>query len=69
MDARPRDLAVKMANFDEQLFRLPLDAARCRVREIIRQPSSNGLTSVVEKWRQLPDGQIEFAIRYFRAAD
>jgi hypothetical protein len=69
MDTRPRDLAVKMANAEVQFFRLPLDVARCRVREIIRQPSSNGLTSVVEKWRQLPDGQIEFAIRYFRAAD
>ncbi|MDT7812915.1 MAG: hypothetical protein QOJ42_2831 [Acidobacteriaceae bacterium] len=22
---------------------------------------------IIEKWRQLPDGQIEFAIRYFPA--
>jgi hypothetical protein len=65
MDARPRELAVRMAHADEQIFTLPLEAARCRVREIIRQPSKNGLSSVVENWRQLPDGQIEFSVRYF----
>ena len=27
------------------------------------------LISVVEKWRQLPDGKIEFAVRHFSAAD
>jgi hypothetical protein len=43
MDARPRELAVRMAHADEQIFTLPLEAARCRVREIIRQPSKNGL--------------------------
>jgi hypothetical protein len=69
MRARPRDLADKMANTDEQLFRLPLDAARCKAREIIDQSPQGGLMSVIEKWRQLPDGQIEFAIRHFPAAD
>jgi len=67
MDARPRELADRMA--DEQIFRLPLEAARCRVREIIHQPSKHGQLAVVQNWRQLSDGQIEFAVRYFAAAD
>jgi len=67
MDARPRELAARMA--DEQIFRLPLEAARCRVREIIHQPSKQGQLAVVQNWRQLSDGRIEFAVRYFAAAD
>ena len=69
MRARSRDLAEKMANTDDQVFTLPLDAARCKAREIIDQSPQSGFTSVIERWRQLPDGQIEFAIRYFPAAD
>jgi hypothetical protein len=69
MRVRPRDLADKMAATDEQLFTLPLDAARRKAREIIDQSPRNGLTPVVQKWRQLPDGQIEFAIRHFPASD
>jgi hypothetical protein len=69
MRARPRDLAFRMANMDEQVFTLPLDAARCKAREIIDQAPRGGVASVIEKWRQLPDGQIEFAIRHFSAAD
>ena len=69
MSARPRDLADKMANRDEQVFTLPLDAARCKAREIIDQSAQGGFTSVIERWRQLPDGQIEFAVRYFPAAE
>src|SRR5215510_15485559 len=67
MDARPRELAARMA--DEQIFRLPLEAARCRVREIIHQPSKHGRLAVIQNWRQLSDGQIEFVARYFAAAD
>jgi hypothetical protein len=58
MRARPRDLADKMANTDEQVLTLPLDAARCKARQIIDQAPQGGLASVIEKWRQLPDGQI-----------
>ena len=63
---RPRDLADQMAATEEQLFTLPLDAARCKAREIICQSPCNGMASVIQKWRQLPDGRIEFAIRQFR---
>jgi hypothetical protein len=69
MDARPRDLAVRMVRADEQLFTLPLDAARCRAREIIGQSPKNGRLAVIENWRQLSDGQIQFAVRYFAAAE
>jgi len=69
MRARPRDLAYRMANSDEQVFTLPLDAARCKAREIIDQAPRGGLAAVIEKWRQRPDGQIEFSIRHFLASD
>ena len=63
---RSRDLADEMDATEEQWFTLPLEAARCKARQIICQSSCNGTTSVIQKWRQLPDGQIEFAIRQFR---
>jgi hypothetical protein len=52
-----------------ETFTLPLDAARRKAREIIDQASQSGFTPTIENWRQLPDGQIEFAIRHFPAAD
>ena len=70
MLVRPRDLADQMAGAQpSQIFTLPVDAARSKVREIIGQFPQGGYMSVVERWRQLPDGQIEFAIRTLRAAD
>jgi hypothetical protein len=65
MDARPRDLAVRMAQADTQLITLPLNAARRKAREIIDQSPRNGRLAVIENWRQLADGQFEFAVRYF----
>jgi hypothetical protein len=70
MLVRPRDLADQMYSWPRQeLFTLPLDAARCKAWEIIDQAPRSGLTPIIEKWRQLPDGQIEFAIRYYPAGD
>ena len=67
---RPRDLALRVSAAQHlETFRLPIDAARRKARQVIDQVPQNGLTSTVENWRQLPDGQIEFAIRYFPAAD
>jgi hypothetical protein len=68
MLVRPRDLTDRMSDKLETLT-LPLAAARCKAREIIDQVPRSGFTAVIEKWRQLPDGQIEFAVRHFRAAD
>ncbi|MCP4615622.1 MAG: hypothetical protein GY844_04200 [Bradyrhizobium sp.] len=69
MDARPRDLADKIAHADEQLITLPLNAARRKAREIIEQSPRNGKLAVIGSWRQLADGKIEFAVRYFAAPE
>ena len=67
---RPRDLAERIAGVQHpETIRLPIDAARCKAREIINQSAQSGYLSIVEKWRQLPDGQIEFAIRHYPTAD
>jgi hypothetical protein len=65
---RPRDLADRVAD-GQQLITLPLEAARRKAREIIDRSPHSGLAAVIEKWRQLPDGRIEFAIRHFPAED
>jgi len=68
MLVRPSDLAERMSDERQpETFTLPLAAARCKAREIIDQAPRSGFTSVVQNWRQLPDGQIEFAIRHFPA--
>jgi len=70
MLVRPRDLADRMFSIQEpEIFTLPIDAARRKAREIIRQFPRSGYMSVVENWRQLPDGQIEFTMRYLPAAN
>ena len=62
-----RDLAVRISDEQPETFRLPVDAARRKAREVIDQSTPNGLTSIVENWRPLPDGRIEFAVRQVRA--
>jgi hypothetical protein len=70
MLVRPSELARRMSGEQRpQTFTLPLDAARCKAREIIDQSPRSGFTPTIENWRQLLDGQIEFAIRHFPAAD
>ena len=67
---RPSDLAVRVSDAQyRDTFRLPIDAARRKAREVIDQNPQDGLTPTVENWRQLPDGEIEFGIRYFPTAD
>ena len=70
MLVRPRDLADQMSHTHQiEMFTLSVDAARCKAREIIGRSPQSGIAPVIEKWRQLPDGQIEFAVRHFPAAD
>jgi hypothetical protein len=70
MSFSPHDLAVQISDAQGlETFRLPLDVARRKAREVINHPTRNGLTSVVQNWKQLPDGQIEFVIRRFATAD
>ena len=69
MLVRSRDLAVRISDEQPQTFRLPVDAARRKARDVIDQMPQNGLRSIVENWRPLPDGQIEFVVRQVRATD
>ena len=53
---RPSDLAVRVSDAqDRDTFRLPIDEARRKAREVIDHNPQNGLTPTVENWRQLPD--------------
>ena len=76
MAYRPIDLAERMSNRGEMVdeilretFRLPVEAARAKAREILSEVPQVGYTTIVEQWRQLPDGQIELTKRRLRAAD
>ena len=75
MTSRPSDLAERISNrepddgFSRDTFRLPIDMARVKAREILNQLPQDGYMTIVEQWRQLPDGQIEFTMSRLRAAD
>jgi hypothetical protein len=69
MLVRPRDLADRISDGQALTITLPLEAARRKAREIIDRSPHSGLAAVIEKWRQLPDGRIEFAIRHFQSED
>jgi len=51
------------------LFTLPLEQARAKARDILNEYPAGGYMTVVENWRQLPDGQIEFTMRRLPTAD
>ncbi len=70
MLVRPRDLADRISGAQQpEIFTLPIDAARRKAREILGQLPRAGATTVVENWRQLADGQIEFTVRHLPTAD
>jgi hypothetical protein len=70
MLVRPRDLADRMSGVGQrEIFTLPVDAARLKAREIIDQSPQGGYLPIVENWRQLSDGKIEFTMRRLPAAD
>lgn len=67
---RPGDLADRVLDGEQiEIHKLSLDAARRKAHEIIVQPPRRGFLPVIEKWRQLPDGQIEFAVRHLPTSD
>jgi len=73
---RPRDLADRMSRrrapddgFLRETFTLPRLAARAKAREFLDSYPSAGYMSKVERWRELPDGDIEFTMRRLRSAD
>jgi hypothetical protein len=70
MLVRPRDLADQMSGTEpREIYTLPLDAARLKVREILDQLPHAGYATVVENWRQLADGRIEFTMRHLATSD
>jgi len=69
MLVHPRDLADRMSDRQSsEIYRLPIDAARRKAREIIGQAPQAGYIAIVENWRSLPDGRIEFMMRRLPAA-
>ena len=67
---RSPDLADRVSGIQPpEVFTLPIDAARLKTREILNQYPQAGYMAVVENWRQLPGGQIEFTVRQLRIAD
>lgn len=76
MAYRPRDLTDRISKrrepeygFSRATFTLPVEAARLKAREILKQFPQDGYLTIVDNWQQLPDGQIEFTIRRLQAED
>ena len=55
--------------FKRETFTLPLDAARAKAREYLDRFPAGGYSTVVEDWRALDDGRIEFTMRRLPTAD
>jgi hypothetical protein len=77
---RPRDLADQIRELRNgkekggeglirQTFTLPLEEARAKARQILDAFPAEGYMTIVENWRQLADGQIEFTMRRLPTAD
>jgi len=72
---RPQDLARRIAqasarrklaradSFRRETFALPREAAREKAREMFRRYPKAAYMTVIESWRELPGGKIEFTMR------
>ncbi len=76
MADRPRDLAERMARrrkigdgYLRETFTLPRAAARARAEAFFARYPKAGYMSMVETWRELPGGDIEFTMRRLPSAD
>jgi hypothetical protein len=74
----PRDLADRMRartvqaradGFRRETFALPREAARAKAREWLDRFPKAAYGTMVEAWRELPDGRIEFTMRRLPTAD
>jgi hypothetical protein len=75
----PKDLADRMAarrrqaeadeGFARETFTQPRDQARQTARAFLDRWPAAAYMSVVESWRELPGGEIEFTMRRLRSAD
>jgi len=59
----------KNDGFLDETITLPLQAARLKARKILDERPADSYTTIVENWRQLSDGQIEFTVRRLPTAD
>ena len=55
--------------FVRETFTLPREAARARARDFLNRYPKEAYMSSVERWRELPDGAIEFTMRRLTSAD
>jgi hypothetical protein len=79
MPDTPRDLARRMAGrrlrqklddgFVRESFTQSRDTARRTARDFLDRFPKQAYMSEVERWRELPDGSIEFTMRRLRSAD
>jgi hypothetical protein len=77
MAFRPSDLAGRMARrgpkapdgFVRETFSLPRREARAKAEAFLKSYPKAAYMSEVERWRELPDGAIEFTMRRLRTAD
>jgi hypothetical protein len=79
MSGTPRDLAERMAarqqrraiddGYVRESFTQPRENARKTARAFLDRFPTQAYMSEVERWRELPDGDIEFTMRRLRTAD
>ncbi|QDM22504.1 hypothetical protein FNL55_17480 [Tardiphaga sp. vice352] len=78
MSKTPRELATRMASrrearnddgFIRESYTLPRDNARAAARAFLDRFPKQAYMSEVERWRELPDGAIEFTMRRLPTAD
>ena len=55
--------------YRRETFALPREAAREKAREMFRRYPKAAYMTVIESWRELPDGAIEFTMRRLPSAD
>jgi hypothetical protein len=77
---KPRDVATRSRElkdlqrldpdgFLRATFTLPVEEARAKARGFLREYPTAGYMAIVEHWRQLPDGQIQFTMPRLSTAD
>ena len=77
---KPRDVADRSQQmrklrrldpdgFLRKTFTLPVEDARAKACEFLREYPAGGYMTIVENWRQLADGQIQFTMRRLPTAD
>jgi hypothetical protein len=76
----PRDIADRMHDLRDlgkrnedhgshETITLPLHEARFKARQLLSEGPAANYVKIVENWRQLPDGRIQFTIRRLPAVD